>query len=637
MKWSPIHLETIKAIEEAVVKGAIQCLALPRGSGKTSLCQAAVVWAILTGRRRFGVLIAANQSRANQLLNDIKTWLETNELLLEDFPEVVYPIRKLEGISQRQRAQTYKGEKTAIDWKSGVLVLPTIPGSKSSGSRLAAIGLTSSGLRGLSAATREGEKIRPDLALADDPQDAERADSLEQTETRERIIKADVLGMSGPGKKIALLVTTTVIRADDLADRLLDHSKNPEFRGKRYSLVSGLPDNMNLWRKYADLRAVDLEGGGDGKTATDFYKSNRAEMDKGCKPLWKERYNEDEISAVQNAMNLYFRDEASFRSEYQNEALDFSPNATVIDSVILANAGTNYPRGWIPSDADFVTAFIDVHKSLLYYCVAAFDRAFNGVLLDWGTYPKQNRAVFEMKDAFPDLFVAGKTNALESALYRGLHTLVESLFAREFIREDGSEIQIERVGIDAGWGQTHQLVLKFIRESGRRAMLYPSVGRFYGPTSRQIDDYTTAQTSRRGDHWLLYRDPVKAPNGQVMFDSNHWKTRLLTGLNSKLGDPARLRVDGDFNEMRLLAKHLGAENMYVKEADGKRKEIWESKRKGWTDNHLLDCFVGCLVAASINGATMLGAPDERKPRRKRSFADFKRIAQKYQGEPGRPG
>ena len=633
LKWSPIHLETIKAIEEAVVKGAIQCLALPRGSGKTSLCQAAVVWAILTGRRRFGVLIAANQSRANQLLNDIKTWLETNELLLEDFPEVVYPIRKLEGISQRQRAQTYKGEKTAIDWKSGVLVLPTIPGSKSSGSRLAAIGLTSSGLRGLSAATREGEKIRPDLALADDPQDAESADSLEQTETRERIIKADVLGMSGPGKKIALLVTTTVIRADDLADRLLDHSKNPEFRGKRYSLVSGLPENMNLWRKYADLRAVDLEGGGDGKTATDFYQKNRAEMDKGCKPLWKERYNDDEISAVQNAMNLYFRDEASFRSEYQNEALDFSPNATVIDSVILANAMTNCPLGWIPQDADFVTAFIDVHKSLLYYCVAAFDRAFNGVLLDWGTYPKQNRAVFEMKDAFPDLFVAGKTNALEPALYRGLHALVESLFTREYLREDGSEIHLERVGIDAGWGQTHHLVLKFIRESERRAMLYPSIGRFYGPNTRQIDDYSTAQTTRRGDHWILYRDPIKAPNGQVMFDSNHWKTRLLTGLGAKIGDPARLRVDGDFNEMRLLAKHLGAENMYVKEADGKRKEIWESKRKGWTDNHLLDCFVGCLVAASINGATMLGAPDEikRKVRKRRSFADFQRLAKQYAG------
>lgn len=633
LKWSPIHLETIKAIEDSVCRGAIQALALPRGSGKTSLCQAAIVWAILTGRRRFGVLIAANQSRANQLLNDIKTWLETNELLLEDFPEVVYPIRKLEGISQRQRAQTYHGEKTAIDWKSGVLVLPTIPGSKSSGSRLAAIGLTSSGLRGLSAATREGEKLRPDLALADDPQDAESADSLEQTETRERIIKADVLGMAGPSRKIALLITTTVIRADDLADRLLDHSKNPEFRGKRYSLVSGLPESMNLWRKYADMRAVELEDGGNGDKATAFYRENQKEMDKGCKPLWKERFNDDEISAVQNAMNLYFRDEASFRSEYQNEALDSSPNATVIDSVVLGNAQTDYPRGWIPADSDFVTAFIDVHKSLLYYCVAAFDRAFNGVLVDWGTYPKQQRAVFEMKDAFPDLFVAGATNALEPAVYRGLHTLVESLFTREYIRDDGSEIHLERLGIDAGWGQTHQLVLKFIRESERRAALFPSIGRYYGATSRQIDDYSTAQTTRRGDHWLLYRDPVKAPNGQVMFDANHWKTRLLTGLDAKAGDPARLRVDGTFDEHRLLLKHLGAEFMMIEESSGARKEVWKAKRKGWTDNHLLDCFVGCLVGASINGATMLGAPDEirRKIRKRRSFADFKRIAKQYAG------
>lgn len=631
LKWSPIHLETIKAIEEAVVRGAIQALALPRGSGKTSLCQAAVVWAILTGRRRFGVLIAANQSRANQLLNDIKTWLETNELLLEDFPEVVYPIRQLEGISQRQRAQTYHGEKTAIDWKSGVLVLPTIPGSKSSGSRLAAIGLTSSGLRGLSAATRDGEKLRPDLALADDPQDAESADSVEQTETRERIIKADVLGMSGPGRKIALLVTTTVIRADDLADRLLDHSKNPEFRGKRYSLVDGLPTNMTLWRKYADMRAIDLEDGGNGAKATAFYKANQKEMDNGCKPLWKERFNDDEISAVQNAMNLYFRDEASFRSEYQNEATDAAPNATIIDAVVLTNAENNKPQGWIPPDADFMTAFIDVHKTLLYYAVCACTRTFEVTFVDWGTYPKQQRAVFEMKDAFPDLFMAAQTNALEPAVYRGLDECVRELFSREYLREDGAIIQLERVGIDAGW--THQLVQKFVRDNDRRVLLYPSVGRFYGAANRQIDDYSTAHTTRRGDHWLFYRDAVKAPTGQTMFDSNFWKTRLLNGLNARVGDPARIRVDGTIDGHRLLLKHLSAEFMMVEEADGKRKEVWRPKRKGWTDNHLLDCFVGCLVAASMNGATTLGAPDaRRKVRRKRTFADMVRIAEKMKGE-----
>lgn len=625
LKWSPIHLETIKAIESAVCDGAIQALALPRGSGKTSLCQAAIVWALVTGRRRFGVLIAANQSRANQLLNDIKTWFETNELLLDDFPEIVYPIRRLEGISQRQRAQTYHGEKTAIDWKSGVLVLPTIEGSKASGSRLASIGLTSSGLRGLGAATRDGEKLRPDLALADDPQDAESADSIEQTETRERIIKADVLGMAGPGRKIALLVTTTVIRADDLADRLLDHTKNPEFRGKRYALVDGMPDNMELWRRYADIRAVDLEDGGDGAKATAFYKKNRKEMDKGCKPLWKERYNEDEISAVQNAMNLFFRDELSFRSEYQNEATDSAPNATVIDPVVFTNALNDKPRGFIPESADFVTAFIDVHKTLLYYAVCACSRNFDVSLIDYGTYPRQNRGVFEMSDAFPDLFMAGQTNTPEAAVYRGLDACVSMLFDRQYLREDEAEIQLERVGIDAGWN--HQLVLKFIHENQYRALLYPSLGRYYGATSRQIDDYTTAKTSRRGDHWLYYRDPVKAPGGQLLCDVNHWKTRLLTGLNAKTGDPARIRIFGGADEHKLLMKHLAAEFMMIEESGGVRKEVWKPKRKGWTDNHLLDCFTGCLVAASVNGATFIGSPDQlqRKARRRRSFADMKRI------------
>ena len=130
----------------------------------------------------------------------------------------------------------------------------------------------------------------------------------------------------------------------------------------------------------------------------------------------------------------------------------------------------------------------------------------------------------------------------------------------------------------------------------------------------------------------MYRDPVKAPTGQVIFDTNHWKTRLLTGLLSKPGDPARIRVDGSYDEQRLLSKHLGAEFMMIEESKGSRKEVWKTKRKGWTDNHLLDCFVGCLVGASINGASVLGAPDEsrRKIRRRRSFADFKRIAAKYQ-------
>ncbi len=63
-------------------------MAMPRGSGKTVLCQTAVVWSALIGATPFVTLIAASADRAKDLLENIKTWLETNTLLAEDFPEV---------------------------------------------------------------------------------------------------------------------------------------------------------------------------------------------------------------------------------------------------------------------------------------------------------------------------------------------------------------------------------------------------------------------------------------------------------------------------------------------------------------------------------------------------------------------
>lgn len=628
LAWSDVHLEVIEAIEATVCRGELQALALPRGSGKTTLCQAGILWAIMTGRRRFGVLVANNQKRANQLIEDVKTWLETNELLLEDFPEVVFPIRQLEGISQRQRSQTYRGEKTSIDWKAGAMTLPTINGSKASGARLVAIGLTSSGLRGLGSATRDGEKIRPDLVLCDDPQDAKSAASEDQTETRERIIKADLLGLAGPSKKIAMLVTITVLQEDDLAERLLDHTRNPDFKGKRFKLVDGLPKALDLWRQYQDLRALDMEDGGDGSRATAFYRDRREEMDDGCAPTWPSRYNADEISAVQNAMNLYFRDRAAFLTEYQNEPVGMGASVSSIERATLAAALSGYPLGFIPDSASFLTAFIDVHKTLLYWALCAWSFDFDGVVVDYGTYPRQARSVFTLSNAWPDLFTESQTQALNIAVWNGLEALTNELFAGDYRRDDGAAVEIERLGIDAGWGQTHDLVLNFIKEHPRRANLYPSLGKFYSATTRQIDEYAASKNVRRGDHWLFYRNAKKAPTGQIIFDSNHWKTRLFLALNAKPGDVGRLSVNGTLDEHELLVRHLGAEYAIQDEAKGVRKDVWKARTKGWKDNHFLDCLVGCNVAASFNGAKELGGFNEetRPTRRRRAYSDIRRYS-----------
>ena len=95
LAWSPDHLKVIAKIERAVLTGGLFAHAMPRGSGKTTLTTVACVWAILFGACPFVCLIAASAERARSLLSNIKTWFETNPLLLEDFPEVIYPVRKL--------------------------------------------------------------------------------------------------------------------------------------------------------------------------------------------------------------------------------------------------------------------------------------------------------------------------------------------------------------------------------------------------------------------------------------------------------------------------------------------------------------------------------------------------------------
>ena len=85
--WSDDHLRVIEKIEKAVRTGGLFAMAMPRGSGKTVLCQTAVLWSALIGASPFVCLIAASAERARDLLENIKIWLETNPLLAADFPE----------------------------------------------------------------------------------------------------------------------------------------------------------------------------------------------------------------------------------------------------------------------------------------------------------------------------------------------------------------------------------------------------------------------------------------------------------------------------------------------------------------------------------------------------------------------
>lgn len=141
MEWSKDHLKVLRKIERVVVYNDTLAVAMPRGSGKTTLAIVAVIWAILTGKHKFVYLIASSDDKAKSLLENIKNQFSGNPLLLEDFPEAVYPIVKLEGESRRCTGQRYLGKLTEIKWGSDEIIMPTIPDSVSSGSIIKVAGL----------------------------------------------------------------------------------------------------------------------------------------------------------------------------------------------------------------------------------------------------------------------------------------------------------------------------------------------------------------------------------------------------------------------------------------------------------------------------------------------------------------
>ena len=623
LPWSKDHLKVISRIEQAVLQGGLFAFAMPRGSGKTTLCECACLWALLHGHRQFVALIGASEIHAQEMLESIKTELECNDLLLADFPEVVYPIRRLDGIANRCSGQLYRGERTHISWTANEVVLPTISGSPASGGILRVAGLTGR-IRGMKFTRSDGSTVRPSLVVVDDPQTDESARSPSQCTTRERILAGAILGLAGPGKKIAAIMPCTLICPGDLADRILDRDRHPEWNGERTKLVYSFPTNEKLWQRYAELRAESFRRGGRGEEATEFYRQHRAEMDEGAVVAWPERFNPDELSAIQHAMNLRFQDEVAFFAEYQNEPLPAetaSDNELTVDQI--AGKLNRLKRGEVPVGCNHLTAFIDVQQNLLFFVVAAWEDDFTGYVLDYGTYPDQKQSYFTLRDARLTLTAVAKAGGLEGAIYSGLDALTQRILGREWQRDDGATMRIERCLVDANWST--DVVYQFCRQSMYAGIVLPSHGRFVGASSRPLSEYSRRPGDRIGFNWRIPNVQGRRTVRYVLFDSNFWKSFVYARLATPMGERGCLSLFGDRPEQhRLFAEHLLAEYRVRVEGRGRTVDEWK-QRPERADNHWFDCLVGTAVAASIQGVTLLGSDGREHLSSKRSRVSFREL------------
>ena len=614
--WSPDHIKAIEKIETAVLTGGLFALAMPRGSGKSTLAETAAIWSMLYGHREFVTLIGATESAALEMLDSIKTELEVNENLAADFPEVCYPIEQLDGIANRCAGQHCSGERTRITWTSNEIVLPTIKDSKASGIIVRVAGITGR-VRGMKYKRSDGRSVRPTLVIIDDPQTSESAGSLEQTRKRVRVLAGDILGLAGPGQKISGIMPCTIIRPGDMADIILNRNTHPDWNGEKTKMVYEFPKNMKLWDEYAEIRAEALRTDGNFQAATDFYLAHREEMDAGAVVSWDARYNHDEVSALQHAMNLKLQDEAAFQAEYQNDPLpeDLSDD-TLLSVDEICGKINGLARYRVPLACDRLTMFIDVQKALLFYTVVAWSEDFTGAIIDYGSWPDQHRRQFSLADANPTIQSTFPKAGFEGGLYAALTKLTDEYLGREWEREDGAVLKIERALVDANWGQSTDIVYQFCRQSTHAGIIMPSHGRYVGASSKPMTEYRKQPGDRLGFNWMVPNVAGKRAIRHVIYDTNFWKSFIHTRLAVELGDKGNLSLYGRIPGVhQLLAEHLTAEYKIKTQGRGRTVDEWKLKPDR-TDNHWLDCIAGCAVCASMLGAALpetLPVKTARKP------------------------
>jgi phage terminase large subunit GpA-like protein len=275
-------------------------------------------------------------------------------------------------------------------------------------------------------------------------------------------------------------------------------------------------------------------------------------------------------------------------------------------------------RGKLPNSAEHLVAFIDVHDRLLWYCVLAWERDFTGQVVDWGTYPDQHEPYFTMRGARRTLARAHPGTGREGAITAGLHALYEHL-KREWPREDGATQRVELCMIDSGW--EGEIVHGFMAQAGSSIFL-ASKGIRLGAESVPWEDWTRKAGERVGHRWR-----IRTVRGRrlALIDTGYWKTFLQRRLAVARGDRQGIMLYGRQPSVhRLFADQLTAEACKTKTGmRGGKIDVW-MPLPGRSDNHLLDCMVGCCAAASMAGCRIGGETVEPSRRKVYSAADFQR-------------
>lgn len=616
------HRRVIARIQEIVLQGGREAKAIYRGFAKSTIAENAALWAILNAHRRFVALFSATATFARDSLESIKRELETNDVLAALYPEVIQPILALEGKPQRCSSQTCGRKPTHIEWSADQIALPFVDGSAAGGAVITAHGLTAAA-RGLKHKLPDGTQQRPDLVIIDDPQTDESASSERGVNKRLDIIRKVILRLAGHQKQIACILNGTIIQKDDVVDQLTDPKRNPAWQSERIKMVKKFSKaHDTFWLgDYKRLRtSYDPEAVGDQKRAhaeaTELYRARREEADEGAEISWEHCFDpECELSALQHAYNILIDDgPVAFDSECQQ---DPKGDITEEDKPRLAGIAARVnqlARRKVPLWGSHLVGFCDVQSKALFWVVMALADDFTAAIIDYGTWPDQPRRDFSLRDLPRTLGwaldQAGKTGGEEAAVLFGLEQLEQQLLQQVWVREDETELRIERFLVDSGY--LTESIYEYCRRSPNAAVLMPSKGNAVPANGKPMTEWEIKPHEKPGFHFVVTTDPKRRAVRLFKHDPYFWKTFVCRRLRT-LGHGSLTIFGKEKEEHRLLEEHFKAE--FCEYTFGRGRVVWVWKEQPGRDNHWLDAVVGCYAAAAFQGCRL--KEDQPAPARKK--------------------
>lgn len=352
-------------------------IAAPRGEAKSTIVtQLHTLWCIVTGRKKYPVLVMDSIDQAYPMLEAIKAELEFNPRLKTDFPEACGQGR----VWQAATILTANGAKVQV---------------AGSGKKL----------RGL----RHGP-YRPDLCVLDDIENDEQVQSPAQRDKLQSWLNKTVMKLGGADAKFDVIYIGTILHYDSVLNRILG---NKLWVTARFKSIIQWPSNMAIWDEWEEILRNEGEAAADK-----FYAAHACEMLDGSEVSWVAR-------PLLELMKIRARDgHASFDSEHQNDPTSGDDNPFSGEGVI---------KFWAQEPSDPCTYFGAVDPSL---GKAGASRDPSAILV--GRMNRKTRVldvvVASIKKRLPDKIIEDVI-ALQKR-YQCVLWVVESVQFQEFLRTE---------------------------------------------------------------------------------------------------------------------------------------------------------------------------------------------------------